>query len=274
MAGNHRIYYFKDSGIFVLANVENRLRYFVQFSYLGTAYHGWQKQPNAPTVQEVMEMCITNLLRKPIELVAAGRTDSGVHAHEMYAHFDIDMPLESETIISRLNSFLPGDIAVKQIIPVASDAHARFSALQRTYNYTIVKRKDPFSIQTAHYSKLAYDVELMNKAAELLIGLKDFECFSKSRTDVKTFMCDVRYARWEEKEGRLIFIISADRFLRNMVRAVVGTLLDVGLGKRSLKDVKTIIKNKDRRLAGASVPAKGLSLVRVQYPEEMLHHYG
>jgi tRNA pseudouridine38-40 synthase len=274
MAGNHQINNYKDSGIFVLANVENRLRYFVQFSYLGTAYHGWQKQPNAATVQEAMEMCFTQLMRKPIELVGAGRTDTGVHAHEMYAHFDIDTPLECDTLAIRLNSFLPTDIAVQQIIPVAPDAHARFSALQRTYNYTITKQKDPFSLQTAHYSKLAYDVGLMNKAAELLIGKKDFECFSRSRTDVKTFICDVRYARWEEKDNQLIFTITADRFLRNMVRAVVGTLLDVGLGKKSLKDVKTIIKNKDRSLAGASVPAKGLSLVRVQYPEEMLHHNG
>ncbi len=250
------------------------MRYFVQFSYLGSAYHGWQKQPNDLTVQEIMESCFTTLLRKPIELVAAGRTDTGVHAHEMYAHFDIDKLDDDGTLVHRFNSFLPEDIAVRRLIGVSSDAHARFSALQRTYKYTIVRRKDPFLFQTAHYSKLAYDFELMNKAAELLIGHKDFECFSKSRTDVKTYMCDVSYARWEQNEEQLVFTISADRFLRNMVRAVVGTLLDVGIGKKSLKDVKTIIKNKDRSLAGVSVPAKGLSLVRVQYPEEMLHRNG
>ncbi len=250
------------------------MRYFVQFSYLGSAYHGWQKQPNATTVQEVMEMCFTQIFRKPIELVAAGRTDTGVHAHEMYAHFDLHTSKECETMVGRLNSFLPADIAISRIISVASDAHARFSALERTYKYTIVKQKDPFSLHTAFYSKLTFDVELMNKAAELLIGLQDFECFSKSKTDVKTYMCEVREARWEVKGHQLIFTISADRFLRNMVRAVVGTLLDVGMGKKSIKDVKTIIKNKDRSLAGASVPAKGLSLVRVKYPEEMLHHHG
>ncbi len=250
------------------------MRYFVQFSYLGTAYHGWQKQPNATTVQEVMERCFTTLLQKPVELVAAGRTDTGVHAYEMFAHFDIDRLGDSESVVNRLNSFLPGDIAVRKLISVASDTHARFSALQRTYRYTIARQKDPFSLQTTHYSNHNYDVKSMNKAAELLLGQQDFECFSKSKTDVKTFICDVRYARWEERDHQLIFTISADRFLRNMVRAVVGTLLDVGIGKKSLKDVKTIIKNKDRSLAGVSVPAKGLSLIRVQYPEEMLHHNG
>ena len=250
------------------------MRYFVQFSYLGSAYHGWQKQPNARTVQQEMERCFTTLLREPIELVAAGRTDTGVHAHEMYAHFDIDKLDDEKTLVYRLNSFLPEDIAVKRLIAVNPESHARFSALQRTYIYTIVSKKNPFLFQTAYYSKMAYDIELMNTAAELLIGHKDFECFSKSRTDVKTYMCDISFARWEQNEDQLIFTISADRFLRNMVRAVVGTLLDVGLGKKSLKDVKTIIKNKDRSLAGVSVPAKGLSLVRVQYPEEMLYGNG
>jgi tRNA pseudouridine38-40 synthase len=257
-----------------IANLENRLRYFVQFSYLGTSYHGWQKQPNAHTVQEVMESCFSTLLRETVELVAAGRTDTGVHAREMFAHFDTDAPLDINNLADRLNSFLPEDIAVQQLIPVSHDAHARFNAVERTYEYTIVNQKDPFTLQTAYFSKQPYDLQRMNEAAAFLIGRKDFECFSKSKTDVKTFICDLRHARWQQRDQHLIFVITADRFLRNMVRAVVGTLLDVGIGKKSLEDVKTIIKNKDRSLAGMSVPAKGLSLVQVKYPDKMLQFNG
>ena len=246
------------------------MRYFVRFSYLGKAYHGWQRQPNALTVQQCMEECFSTFLRTEVELVAAGRTDTGVHAEEMYAHLDLDMKIDNGETVARLNSFLPDDIAIQSISVVADDAHARFSALERTYKYRIIQKKNPFYLDTAYYNKQDYNIALMNDAATILIGKKDFECFSKSNTDVKTFICDLRMAEWELKDDLLIFTISADRFLRNMVRAIVGTLLDVGLGKIDLKDVNSIIKSKDRRLAGVSVPAKGLSLVRVQYPEDIL----
>ena len=254
----------------LLTKLVNHLRYFVRFSYLGKAYHGWQKQPNAHTVQQCMEECFSTLLRTPVELVAAGRTDTGVHASEMYAHFDHDELHATKDLVKRLNSFLPEDIALYEIFDVPDDAHARFSAIERTYTYHITQVKDPFCLDTAYYSRQSYNVSLMNEAAKLLIGKKDFECFSKSNTDVKTFICDLRSAYWECKDNKMIFTISADRFLRNMVRAIVGTLLEVGTGKISLEDVNSIIKSKDRALAGVSVPAKGLSLVRVQYPKDIL----
>lgn len=241
---------------------------------MGKSYHGWQKQPNAHTVQEEMETCFSTLLRKPIELVAAGRTDTGVHAREMYAHFDTEKLKDTAEIEKRLNSFLPEDIAIHQIFPVSPEAHARFSAEERTYEYCIVNKKDPFSLDTAYYTQQTLNIPAMNKAAAILLGTQDFEAFSKSNTDVKTFICDIRYAKWHHEDHRIIFTITADRFLRNMVRAIVGTLLDIGSGKISLNDVNSIIKSKDRSRAGVSVPAKGLSLVRVKYPEEILSVHG
>lgn len=217
-----------------------------------------------------MESCFSTLLRQPVELVAAGRTDTGVHAREMYVHFDLELLQDPSDLQKRLNAFLPEDIAIRQIFPVSPVAHARFSARERTYEYCIVHEKDPFCLDTAYYTQQVYDLSAMNKAAELLIGTQDFESFSKTNTDVKTFICDVRYAKWHRQDHRLVFTITADRFLRNMVRAIVGTLLDIGIGKLSLKDVNSIIKSKDRSKAGVSVPAKGLSLVRVQYPEDIL----
>lgn len=258
----------------LLTKLVNHLRYFVRFSYLGKAYHGWQKQPNAQTVQQCMEECFSTLLRTPVELVAAGRTDTGVHAGEMYAHFDHGDLIVPDDLVSRLNSFLPDDIAIQNIFEVPDEAHARFSAIERTYTYRITQEKDPFTMDTAYYTRQTYDVSMMNEAAKILIGKKDFECFSKSNTDVKTFICDLRNAHWEYQGSQLIFSISADRFLRNMVRAIVGTLLDIGMGKRSLQDVNSIIKSKDRKLAGVSVPAKGLSLDRVQYPKDILTRNG
>ena len=246
------------------------LRFFVRFSYLGKSYHGWQRQPNAMTVQEQMESCFTTLLRQPIALVAAGRTDTGVHAKEMFAHFDVETKQDTSDLVDRLNSFLPEDIALQEIFPVCEDAHARFSAVERSYEYVIVQQKDPFYIDTAYFTRQAYDIELMNAAAELLIGQQDFKAFSKTNTDVKTFICDIKEAVWQQDGEWLTFKITADRFLRNMVRAIVGTLLEVGLGKLDLKDVKSIIKSGDRSLAGVSVPAKGLSLVRVLYPDDIL----
>jgi len=174
-------------------------------------------------------------------------------------------------LVFRLNSFLPNDIAVKKIFEVTDDAHARFDATERTYEYWLVQCKNPFYSDTAHYVNRALDVKKMNKAAKLIMNYKDFECFSKTHTDVKTFLCNLKNAQWQEIEDCLVFTISADRFLRNMVRAVVGTLLEVGLRKLSITDVKDILESKDRSKAGASVPAKGLYLVDVKYPQKIIN---
>jgi len=243
------------------------LRYFVVFSYSGKQYHGWQIQPNAITVEEVLEEAFSTLLGEKIDLIGAGRTDAGVHAKQMVAHFDAVISRDIEDLLYRLNSFLPADIAVQNIYKVADDAHARFDAHSRTYEYWLVQEKNPFLIPFAHYVKYPLDIEKMNQAAELLLTYKDFECFSKSNTDVNTYLCSISHARWVLNKDVLVFTITADRFLRNMVRAIVGTLLDVGLGKIEIEAVKTIIKSKNRSNAGPSVPAKGLYLTQVSYPK-------
>ena len=246
------------------------MRFFIQFSYFGKAYHGWQNQPNAITVQEVLENGMSKLLNSPVSLMGAGRTDTGVHAKKMYAHFDIDSLDNVPEYIFRLNSFLPNDIAVDRIFEVEDDAHARFHATERTYEYHIDKKKDPFSTDLVHFVKKDLDIAQMNSAAVLLLGKKDFECFSKSNTDVYTYICDLREAKWELKNDKLVFTITADRFLRNMVRAIVGTLINVGLGKYPADYVNTILKSKDRTKAGVSVPAKGLYLTSIVYPNTIL----
>ncbi len=239
------------------------------FSYFGQAYHGWQKQPNARSVQEVLEEAFVTLLRQPIALVGAGRTDAGVHAREMVAHFDFSDDIFPEKLVFRLNALLPKDIAVYRIVMVSNETHARFDAVSRTYEYWITQYKNPFYMNTAHYVKHPLKIKEMNKGAQLLQKFEDFECFSKSNTDVKTYLCKISYANWEEKENKLVFTITADRFLRNMVRAVVGTLLDIGIGKTSLEDLTRIIESKNRSKAGASVPAKGLYLTKVLYPNNI-----
>lgn len=246
-----------------------RLRYFIAFSYFGKSYHGWQKQPNALTVQEVMEETFSTLLRQPVELMGAGRTDAGVHAKQMYAHFEVDGIEDIEDLCYRMNAFLPDDIAVSGIFEVPDDAHARFHAEERTYEYWIIQEKNPFFMDSAHYIKFGLDLEKMNKAAALLMKYTDFECFSKSNTDVKTFLCKLKKAEWTIQGNVLVFTITADRFLRNMVRAIVGTLLEVGLGRSTLADVEEIINSKDRSKAGVSVPAKGLYLTKVSYPSHI-----
>ncbi|MFS4417198.1 tRNA pseudouridine(38-40) synthase TruA [Maribacter sp. 2307ULW6-5] len=245
------------------------MRYFIRFSYFGTAYHGWQRQPNAPTVQAVLEDALSKLLGAPTEVVAAGRTDAGVHAEAMYAHLDVPEALDTGLLVPRLNAFLPMDIAVAQILPVRPQAHARFDAVARSYRYQIVQVKDPFSMNGAHYVKRPLDVAAMNQAAEHLLGRQDFKCFSKSNTDVKTFFCDVSKAEWTVNGNACTFEITADRFLRNMVRAVVGTLLQVGLHQHAPAHVKTVIKSGNRSQAGPSVPAKGLYLAAITYPKSI-----
>ncbi|HUH46171.1 MAG TPA: tRNA pseudouridine(38-40) synthase TruA [Arenibacter sp.] len=250
------------------------MRYFVQFSYHGKRYHGWQIQPNAVTVQQVLQEALSLILRKAVHLTAAGRTDAGVHARQMFAHFDFMGEVEVDSLLYRLNAFLPEDIAVRHVFEVPADAHARFDALERTYEYWVVGSKDPFLSDTAYYVKYPLNVKRMNEAAIKLVGYKDFECFSKSNTDVKTYMCDIRMAAWRVEGDKLVFTITADRFLRNMVRAIVGTLMEIGMGKLDLTDIPRILESGDRSRAGVSVPAKGLYLTAIKYPENIIDHHG
>ena len=247
------------------------MRYFLELSYNGTRYHGWQYQPNAISVQQKINEGLRKLLKAEINIMGAGRTDAGVHAEEMFAHFDVDDEFEIETILFKLNSFLPDDIVIKNIVKVESKAHARFDAIKRSYEYRIFIGRNPFLLETTwQFYHRTLDVEKMNEAAKLLLEYTDFKCFSKSKTDVNTFDCDVVEAYWQLNNNVLTFYITADRFLRNMVRAIVGTLVDVGLGKKSVQDFRQIIESRNRSEAGFSVPAKGLFLTRVEYPENML----
>lgn len=243
------------------------MKYFLEFAYNGTLYHGWQLQPNTKTVQETLTTAISTLLRAPIELVGAGRTDAGVHAKQMFAHFDFESPFDKVVLVQKMNSFLPADIVVFAIHEVNEDAHARFDATARTYEYHMHLYKDAFCNNLSYYHFRPLDVERMNEAAKILFEYEDFECFSKTHTDVFTFNCTIYKAEWTTKnDNELIFTISANRFLRNMVRAIVGTLINVGLGKLSLDDFRQIIESKDRGQAGFSVPGKGLFLIKVSYP--------
>ncbi|MBT8394411.1 MAG: tRNA pseudouridine(38-40) synthase TruA [Bacteroidia bacterium] len=245
------------------------MRYFLELSYNGKAYHGWQNQPNAISVQEVIENALTTLIKEPINVVGAGRTDAGVHALQMYAHFDCSNKLDTIKLKFKLNSFLPRDIAIHDIYEVKKDAHARFDALSRTYLYRISKTKDVFNVDSAYQVYTKLDIDKMNAASKILFEYSDFECFSKSNTDVKTFNCKIHYACWVEKENELHFTIKADRFLRNMVRAIVGTIVTIGSGKMDLQDLHAIIKSKNRSEAGYSVPAHALYLSEIEYPEHL-----
>lgn len=237
----------------------------MELAYQGKAYHGWQRQPNAISVQEVVENKLFILFQEQKEIVAAGRTDAGVHAKQLFAHFDAAEGL-NEDFIFKLNSLLPNDIAVQSLLPVLSGAHARFDAISRSYEYHVIQKKDPFAYDAAHLVKRNLDVEAMNAAAKILLEYTNFKCFSRSRTDVFTYNCKVEYALWIQKNEKLIFHIKADRFLRNMVRAIVGTMLEIGLRKMEVKRMHDIIQSEDRSEAGASVPAKGLYLTKVDYP--------
>ena len=242
------------------------MRYFIDLSYNGAKYHGWQMQPNATTVQAVLNHALSTLIKTPLNCMGAGRTDTGVHALKMMAHFDCEQSFDTSEISYKLNAFLPKDIAIKSIKKVQKDAHARFDALSRTYTYRISTIKDVFKFEKSHYFSKILDLRLMNDACQILKDCDDFECFSKAHTDVKTFFCQIHKAEWVQTHTDIEFIITADRFLRNMVRSIVGTLLDVGTNKISLEDFRQIIKSKDRSKAGASVPAKGLYLTEIKYP--------
>lgn len=239
----------------------------MELAYNGKAYFGWQRQPNVVSVQETLENALYTILQAETPVVGAGRTDTGVHATQYFVHFDTEKLTEKENLIYKLNSVLPADIAVYKVFAVPAEAHARFDAVSRSYRYQVVRRKDPFLYETAHYVKNELDIKEMNRAAEILKNYKDFKCFSKSKTDVKTYNCEIRQAVWQEENDRLVFNITADRFLRNMVRAIVGTLLEIGLGKMEVEELHTLIKSRDRQNAGTSVPAKGLFLTGIEYPE-------
>lgn len=242
-------------------------RYFLQISYKGTNYHGWQVQPNAVSVQEVMVKTLSTLLREEITVVGAGRTDTGVHAAFFILHFDAENEkIDSSTFVYKLNGFLPDDIAVQKLWKVKPNAHARFDAYSRTYNYFISTEKDPFNTDTSYVYTAKLNVDKMNEAANILFEYEDFTSFSRLHTDVKTNNCKIFQAEWRKKESQLIFVIKADRFLRNMVRAIVGTLLEVGKGKLTIPEFRNIIEAKDRGAAGASAPAHGLFLVNIEYP--------
>lgn len=242
------------------------MRYFIEFAYNGTHYHGWQYQPNAISVQETLNKVFSTLLQEDIEIVGAGRTDTGVHASQMYGHFDTKKDIDKAKLIYKANSFLPKDIAIFDIIAVHDDAHARFDATSRTYHYHIATKKDIFGNEISWFNQLPLDLEAMNEAAKILPDFTDFQCFSKSNTDVFTYNCKITEAYWRKENNKLIFTITADRFLRNMVRAIVGTLVNIGLHKITKEDFIQIIESKDRKKAGFSVPAQGLFLTNIKYP--------
>ncbi len=241
------------------------MRYFIKLAYNGTQYHGWQCQPNASSVQETLNKAVSVILNSEINLMGAGRTDTGVHATEMYAHFDFEKPFDLKSIVHKLNSYLPKDIVVYAVIPVPDEAHARFDATKRTYEYHINTFKDAFLQDGSWYFHKKLDLDSMNEASKLLFNHTDFQCFSKVNTDVNTFDCTIFEAYWQQKDNQIVFTISANRFLRNMVRAIVGTLINVGLHKISLDDFNEIIKSKNREKAGFSVPAHGLYLTKIEY---------
>lgn len=241
------------------------MRYFIKFSYNGTKYHGWQSQPNAHSVQETLGKALSVVLHSEVSLMGAGRTDTGVHAKEMFAHFDFEMTIDSLKTIHQLNSYLPSDIAIFDIIRVNNDAHARFDATKRTYEYHIHSFKNVFLEQQSWYYKKELDVALMNAAATILLEHEDFQCFSKVNTEVNTFNCKITEAFWQKENNQYVFTISANRFLRNMVRAIVGTLIKVGLHQITLTEFNAIIESKSRSEAGFSVPAHGLYLIKIEY---------
>ncbi len=242
------------------------MRYFFEITYNGRNYHGWQSQKNALGVQTVVENSMRQLLGENISIVGSGRTDTGVHCLQQFFHADISKPFDFAFLLVRLNSFLPKDIAIRSIRKAKSDASARYTAIKRTYHYRITQVKDPLQEGLSFYFFKPVDMPTLRRATSLLIGMHDFQCFSKVKTDVDHFRCNVAAAAWSQKGHQLVFTITANRFLRGMVRAIVGTLLDVATGRTKLEQFKSILKSKDRKKAGMNVPAEGLFLARVKYP--------
>ncbi|MDP2336441.1 MAG: tRNA pseudouridine(38-40) synthase TruA [Bacteroidota bacterium] len=245
-------------------------RYFIELAYKGTNFHGWQIQPNAVSVQECLDKALSVLTRETIAVTGAGRTDTGVHASYFVAHFDSSkLNLDHPDFVHKLNSFLGKNIVIFRVSKVNSEAHARFDAVSRTYQYHINLKKDPFSLETSWYFFRQPDLVKMNEASRILFEYNDFTSFSKLHTEVKTNNCKIYCAEWVQKGSDIVFTVKADRFLRNMVRALVGTILEVGVGKISLDEFRAIIEQKDRGAAGLSVPAHGLFLTDIEYPESI-----
>lgn len=244
-------------------------RYFIDLAFKGTAYHGWQRQPNAVTVQDEVDRVLSMVLKEQVMTVGAGRTDAGVHARSFTAHVDSDAynPVMRSKFLYSVNSVLPADIVISDIYPVIEKAHARFSALSRTYEYHITRDKNPFMNGFAWHCHWPLDIQSMNKAAELLLQTNDFKSFSKYHTQVKTSICKVNHACWTENGNVIVFTIEADRFLRNMVRAIVGTLVEVGRGKISTDGFRQVIRAGNRKAAAFSAPAEALFLTKITYPE-------
>jgi len=239
-------------------------------AYKGTRFHGWQFQPNAVSVQQCLEKALSTITHETIAVTGAGRTDTGVHARYFVAHFDASLPnLDHPDFTHKLNRFLKDDVSIFGLNKVSSEAHARFDAVSRTYQYHLNLRKDPFPVETSWYFFRQPDVATMNEACRILFDYIDFTSFSKLHTDVKTNHCKIMQAGWTQQGNNLIFTVKADRFLRNMVRAIVGTLLEVGLGKMNLPEFRDVIEQKDRGAAGMSVPAQGLFLTDIEYPESI-----
>lgn len=245
------------------------MRFFIDIAYDGSSFHGWQKQPNASTVQEIMERQFRKIFKESVELVGAGRTDTGVHARQLLAHFDRETIGEVKNLIYKLNRMLPKSIAVNDLYRVTEAAHARFDARSREYHYQVSLHKDPFKKDYFAFCPYPLNVQKMNEAGEILKSYCDFQSFSKVKTDVKTYICRIDRAEWVPVGKDLIFIIKADRFLRNMVRAIVGTLLEIGRERLSLSEFREVIACKNRSAAGTSVPAKGLFLHKIEYPDSI-----
>lgn len=246
------------------------MRYFIYLEFDGSAYSGWQIQPHSPSVQQTLEEALALFLRQNVSVTGAGRTDAGVHASEMVAHFDLDEPQDCGWMRGKLNGILPQDIAVHRIVPVKADAHARFDATTRTYKYYVTLNKSAFNRNYSWFLPNEPDFEMMNRAAEILMKTVDFTSFSKLHTDTRTNDCHVTEAEWEMlPDGRWVFTITADRFLRNMVRAIVGTLMEVGRGRLTIDGFQRIIDSKDRCSAGDSAPAQGLFLYKIVYPDNL-----
>jgi tRNA pseudouridine38-40 synthase len=247
------------------------MRYFIELSYKGTSYNGWQRQPNALAVQQVLEETLEKVLRVPVELVGSSRTDTGVHASQQYAHLDLPAPLpDPDRTVHSLNALLPHDIAVRRLVPVPDEVHSRFAATHRRYEYRMVRHKDPFLTHEAYVYRPELDLDAMNRAADVLLRHEDFESFSKIHTSVNNFRCHLTEARWYWRGEVLVFGVQSNRFLRGMVRALVGTLLKVGRGQLSVEDFERIIVSRNRKEAGAQAPPHGLFLVEVGYPEGLL----
>ncbi len=244
------------------------VRYFMYISYRGTNFNGWQIQPNGVTVQEEIEKALSTILKTETSIVGSGRTDTGVHATQQVAHFDLKK-IDAEKLVFKLNSFLNEDISINDIRLVKEDVSARFDATSRTYHYHLNQAKNPFKRGVSYYFRPELNVADINAACEIIKGWQNFECFSKVHTEVNSFNCEIFQAKWVQDGSNHLFEIAANRFLRGMVRAVVGTLIDVGLGKTSLDDFREILESNDRRKAGRAVPAEGLFLQKVVYPKDI-----